>query len=352
MNLQSPDIKNLMELHINKYLENYNVFSLKEISIGPFITNKIKLYCYNPAIILKDNKMIGLIRTGSYISTCFENNKFNEKDFKNSEMINILSQYLDSGSTYDLLLYWELDNISNYKLIDNFKYINKYKGKNNGFQDCRLFNLNNKIWCYGHYTGKLNDIFVVNPVIFNLNEPNNIIYLKIENMGNREKNWMPFEYNNELYFIYSITPHIILKCDIKNGFCSKIYETDNIKNKIIYNHIKDLTNLKYIGSNVPPVLIKINDNNYYLGIGHVSQDWPNKAIRKSFFYIFTCHPPFEIVMYGKPFDILTDYYAPVEFICGLIIKDNVVTCSVGINDTYSILCDFNLNEILKTLTKI
>jgi len=179
---------------------------------------------------------------------------------------------------------------------------------------------------------------------------------KIRKYGRKEryKNWMPFEYINELYFVYIISPHIILKCDINTGICNKLYETDNINNKIKYDHIPNLLKMSHIECNVPPIIINMNKQKYYLNIGHVSQILSDNTIpiRKSFFYIFNYEPPFDIIMYGKPFDIMNEYYALVELVCGLIIKNNIVTISAGINDTYSILCDINLDEILNSLYKV
>jgi len=38
-----------------------------------------------------------------------------------------------------------------------------------------------------------------------------------------EKNWTPFVFNNELFFIYYFAPLVILRCDVKTGFCRVVY---------------------------------------------------------------------------------------------------------------------------------
>lgn len=40
-----------------------------------------------------------------------------------------------------------------------------------------------------------------------------------------EKNWVPFEYENKLLLVYSITPHEILYPNLVNGDCYHLYET-------------------------------------------------------------------------------------------------------------------------------
>ncbi|MBS0586319.1 MAG: hypothetical protein JSR76_08535 [Verrucomicrobia bacterium] len=41
----------------------------------------------------------------------------------------------------------------------------------------------------------------------------------------REKNWSPFVHENELYFVYLITPHVVLKADVTTGQCLELSET-------------------------------------------------------------------------------------------------------------------------------
>ncbi len=44
---------------------------------------------------------------------------------------------------------------------------------------------------------------------------------------NHDKNWSPFIVDNELYLIYLIEPHVILKVNLENGVCEKIVENSN-----------------------------------------------------------------------------------------------------------------------------
>jgi hypothetical protein len=38
-----------------------------------------------------------------------------------------------------------------------------------------------------------------------------------------EKNWTPFVFNNQLFFIYYFAPLVILRCDVSTGICSVIF---------------------------------------------------------------------------------------------------------------------------------
>ncbi len=80
------------------------------------------------------------------------------------------------------------------------------------------------------------------PLVINDSLPNRI-----------EKNWAPFEHNDELHFVYNYDPMIILKCNTSTGFC------DVVKGEVPFQ-----THLTYIrgGSN----LLKVDDG--YLGFAH------------------------------------------------------------------------------------
>lgn len=83
-----------------------------------------------------------------------------------------------------------------------------------------------------------------------------------------EKNWVPFEHNNELYFIYNYSPLIILKYKT-NGVC-----------EIVKGNLPFPTHLTYIrgGSN----LLKVQDG--YIGFAH-SRVKVDDKYRPGFFHM-------------------------------------------------------------------
>jgi hypothetical protein len=166
---------------------------------------------------------------------------------------------------------------------------------------------------------------------------------------------MPFEYNNELYFEYSIEPHIILKAQIdinKNplGYCDKIYKTEN--NKIYKNN--NNKNKIELGGGSPSVRIKLNGNFYYLGLCHTRGIIKKITTRKNLFYIFRGEPPFDIIYFGKEIHLCNNINN-IEFATGLIVEnynnsdkidDYKVIVSYGIDDCCGYINEYKLNDII------
>jgi len=322
---------------------NYNLNNIKftcktfrKLNVGPFVLNtNEKFHVFNPSIIMDNNRLLVISRLSS-VSNCLPhtNNIYKRNDILN-ESTNMF-KYKDSSS---LLLKWYDDSPLDYTIFNNYK-----TDANNistlGLEDPRLFHFKNEIWVYAHYRGVQQNTFIHNPIIFPINNPNNIIYLKLDGMSDTEKNWMPFEYNEELYFEYSICPRIIIKCDINTGLCTQIYK------QIYINPLN-----KEVGGGAPSV--KIGD--IFIGVAHTRENIINNyqklIIRKNFFYIFQSKPPFNILGMSPVFDIESSNNN-IEFVSGLIVKDNSVILSVGIQDCYSILVEYDINEILNNINPI
>lgn len=49
-------------------------------------------------------------------------------------------------------------------------------------------------------------------------------------LAHQQKNWIPFEWQNSLFFTYSIHPHEILGTDLRNGACYSLYKTNTLFN--------------------------------------------------------------------------------------------------------------------------
>jgi hypothetical protein len=171
----------------------------------------------------------------------------------------------------------------------------------------------------------------VNEFVVLFGKPNNV-----------EKNWMPFEVNNELYFVYSISPHIILKCDIKTGNCPRVYSSNNIKNHEIMAYP--------LGGGAPAVRFTMKGESFFLTIAHTRHRKGEPIMRKNFFYVFRSVAPFEIIMIGSQFDIM-DPYEFIEFGSGLLLSkdEKKVIISCGISDCYSVICEYNLDDILSSM---
>ncbi len=323
--------------YIYHYLTNCQLKYTTTKIIGPdpiITTTNEKFHIYNPSIIMDNNNDIIVIARMSAINpgTCQYNTFLNYKnDYKANSYLN---KFGINKSKLSAIVYWNYSNPEQYKIIHNY-HLNQNNYMINeafGLEDPRLFKFNNTIWVYAHYRGYRHNKFIHNPVIFKLSEPNRMVFLKYDKMTSYEKNWMPFEYNNELYFEYSIYPRVILKCNHITGFCSEVY------NKKVKDNSWFL--YKNIGGGAPPQLIP--DKNIFLGIAHTR---PTGILeRKSFFYTFSALPPFNLIGTSNEFSIESN--ANIEFASGLMIKGGEVLVSCGIQDCYSRIVHYNLQDVL------
>lgn len=153
----------------------------------------------------------------------------------------------------------------------------------------------------------------------------------------REKNWVPFAYNNELLFAYSLLPHRILQPDLTTGMCTTIYLTRGQ----IHWHWGVLRG----GTPALPI-----DNSQYLAFFHSVLNIPstqsNGRTVPTYFigaYTFNSAPPFQITQISSSPIISEGFYSgqnyepywnPVEvvFPCGFIYDDNHIFVSYGRQD--------------------
>lgn len=153
-----------------------------------------------------------------------------------------------------------------------------------------------------------------------------------------EKNWMPFVFKDELFFIYQINPHVILKCDIHTGQCIKIAETVN---NCIPSGLRGGT---------PP---KQLNKDYYITFGHVKKKiFGIKQIYTTVAYLYEARPPFSIVKVSKEFFIDNDFEKNkfkniIQFASGLDIHDEKLYLTFGHNDCVSKMLIISVNNVLQ-----
>ena len=347
--------------------ESYRSTRVQPLKIGPFklnqkgrfnITSRTqdskaqRLYVYNPSIAYDNNgEIVGVSRlTGKIANECtyYRDSDFTEDKNVERELNQYDKKYHQDLST---VIYWKMSELPHFTVVPMFsseKICNnsEFLETSQGVEDPRIFKYQNKLWIYGHYRGFLGEC-THSPVIIPALPPYNInkmIKLRIDKMRYIEKNWMPFEYNDELYFLYDISPHIILKCDLRTGYCKELYRTDNAK--------YDRTVQKHVGGGAPPIKIKIRGKSYYLALAHTREDRPI-ITRKNFFYVFRAEPPFDIIMIGDEFDIMKEYRA-IEFGSGMLLsKDGQrVILSAGISDCYSVITEIPLMLVLNSMRHV
>lgn len=213
----------------------------------------------NPTIIYHNNQYIINTREVNYTFD-IENNKYNA--------INTIDTY------NKIMICKDIDNIptNTSMLIENIdENITTYFNVVTGYEDLRLFILNDTLYasCTCLKTNPLGipeicllkliwidnkyNIEKVTRLKIDIKQMEEKCHKKFEDLHKRtEKNWTPFIHNNELYFIYTFQPMIILKPNIETGICT-VYEYG----------INSIDMTTYRGGSQ---MIKVND--YYICIVH------------------------------------------------------------------------------------
>lgn len=211
-----------------------------------------------------------------------------------------------------------------------------------GYEDARLFRFKNEIWVITVFRGdsiKMTNVEKLecghHMIMFKYDHPEDKILLKYPNKKKIEKNWMPFEYEDELYVVYEVDPHIILKVDIITGECEKVYEED------FGMFDEDL------GGGPPPIKVKIMGKDYFLTIAHIRANLNFQSYRKNFFYAFESKPPFKPVLYTDMFSF--NKKSSIEFLTGLDVKKDKILVSYGVNDCSNEISKMDLSEIVDLL---
>ncbi len=179
-----------------------------------------------------------------------------------------------------------------------------------------------------------------------------------ENVQVREKNWVPFNYNNTLLLAYSLTPHRIFHPLLnKTGKCQTIAETATDL----------LWDWGVPRGGTPALLINHKE---YLSIFHSSNriatiQSENKPITHYFMgaYIFAATPPFEILrispqpIIGKNFYSKTPYkpyWKPVKavFPCGLTFDSRYIWIAYGKDDHEIWIAKLDKEALLQSLVPL
>lgn len=146
-----------------------------------------------------------------------------------------------------------------------------------------------------------------------------------------QKNWMPFEWDKQLFLTYSILPHEILLPDFKTGSCLPIFETTPYMT----------WNYGPLRGGSPPILV----DGEYLSFFHSSvyTSCPVTKGEKVWIYFmgaytFSGSPPFELTkmspypIVGKGFYTYLIYWKRVIFPGGFVVSGNNIYLAYGKDD--------------------
>ena len=198
-------------------------------------------------------------------------------------------------------------------------------------EDGRLFRLNNKIFCV--YTSpSFNSTVKYIMHIFDFDK-NSKMKLRYEFQKDVEKNWSPFIHEDSLYLSYTLSPHVVLKCDTESGECTKVYTASSA----LPHNIR--------GSSQT---IFWEKHDMYIGIGHTTDVGMTHRVYAHYFYLMNPQPPFDIVAASEPFKFPAHFYDwkdNIQFCCGIFIKNGIFHVSYGIADCVPVVINLDENYV-------
>lgn len=242
-------------------------------------------------------------------------------------------------------------------IVDPISY-NKMNFNNVGVTDPRLIKTsdNKVLMSYSRHFENGQEAIAAN-IIMDLNEStskikiNQTLRISPAKLTDRQKNWIPFVYENDVYFIATICPHQIYKIDL----------TGSKEAELVYHETWKHTwfNTNSLRGSTNPVLLK--DGNY-LSTFHTTTQIKHTSFYDNGFYIFEGKPPFKPLYCGfrtflRAEDAIEPWYRKhnqilCPFPVAMVIEDKNVIISYGDNDSCVKILETNLDNIYKTMVKI
>lgn len=183
---------------------------------------------------------------------------------------------------------------------------------------------------------------------------------------NDEKNWMPWIHENELHFVYSVNPHIILKYV---GYDKTSFEDKTSDYNVIVvssNKYNDNPNLPRELRGGSQIIKATKWHKKKLGEGFIAEDLyiaathvrnSNKAYM-TYIYAFEVSYPFAVkyITKGFVFGDKASHSQGIQFAAGLarVVKNNIyyLKISYGEDDCSSKLCTIKEEDVMKALIKV
>lgn len=214
---------------------------------------------------------------------------------------------------------------------------------------------------YSKYHSCVSSEHIAGNIIMDLRDPQRKIFcgdpirISPRNLNSRQKNWMPFSWNDKVLFVANVSPHDVYECrtDLPEYSIRKYltkWDSENWpwnqKSWFYPGGFRGNTNA-----------VRMDDGNY-LGTFHTSTQIGRTVHYDNGFYIFEGNPPF------RPIRMSTKTYLPAEsavephfrkagiilctFPCGLMIRGDKVVISYGDNDSSVKIVETTMEEVMKT----
>lgn len=170
-------------------------------------------------------------------------------------------------------------------------------------------------------------------------KPTQIVRLreKSEEVPTRnQKNWMPFFDGEDLMFVYGVNPHVVLKCDIATGLCSKVAETYNPN---LNDSLRGSSQARYY-------------NGKFIAVAHWRTSGHSYLSQA---YTFQAHHPYKIESMSPTFVIKdegSEALSMIQFVSGLEIVDDTAYIAYGEQDCDSKIFKVSMEALLNSMEKV
>lgn len=168
-----------------------------------------------------------------------------------------------------------------------------------------------------------------------------------------QKNWMPFVINEDIYFVYSVNPHVILK--YVDGTCVKIATSNNKLPQDLRggSQIIRSTKWKKVGSDRHGE-VKYMGEDLYIGVVHIRDSTFQYT---TYIYAFDVHYPYAVkyITRGFVFGSASSHSKIIQFASGMcrVVENDVpyLYITYGENDCTGKLCKIKEERVMRALRK-
>lgn len=151
--------------------------------------------------------------------------------------------------------------------------------------------------------------------------------------------------------IYPNGTKTVTKNVLKSGIYNHVFKNSSILDQLRkhYNFERRISTTCHL----------VNIKNGFLGIGHYHRKNGNNILRKRyafgyeyehFWYVLEDIYPYKMKHVSKSFCI--NYCDPIQFLSGLVVNNNKVVVSYGVNDCVSKIASFNIDDVYLSMNNI
>lgn len=145
--------------------------------------------------------------------------------------------------------------------------------------------------------------------------------LSCGSMIDHEKNWIAFDYEDELYYVQNVQPHVVVKVNGDDGNCEKVYETSS-------SYLEALSHRVSVRGSA--TAYRYSDDEY-IALLHTHDDYSREPYTTRA-YTFETHPPFRVLRVSKPLPLQS---AGLAFASSLTLYQDKIMVGYGVADRES-----------------